>query len=198
MPGSSDTVRADHEITRKLRAWREGDEAARDELLPFILANMRAIARRLPKDGQTLNTTSLVNETWIRLSSMDSEPGDREHFLATIARAMRHILIDHARTRQRIKRGGGVAPVTLREDLELSGSQLEELLIIDDLMSELERHHARRKRIFEMRFFGGFSVEELAQALNLSENTIIRDYRLACAWLRFHFDRSSAAQGAKA
>lgn len=198
VPAFPNGARSADEITRKLRAWREGDESALDQLLPFVLANMRAIARRLPSKGETLNTTSLVNETWVRLSTMKSEPGDREHFFALISRAMRQILIDHARGRKRLKRGGGMAPVPLEDDLHLDDSRIEELLIIDDLLTRLELEHPRRRQIFEMRFFGGFTVDELSHTLDVSANTVIRDYRLACAWLRFHFNRGVAAGGAEA
>jgi RNA polymerase sigma factor (TIGR02999 family) len=177
----------DGEITRKLQAWSRGDGSAVEELLPFLVANMRVVARRMPKRGRTLNTTALVNEAWLRLAGANIEFSDREHFLAIVARAMRHILTDHARAQQALKRGGGIAPATLAEDVELTDSQIEQLLIIEDLLEHLESENPRRCHIFEMRFFAGFSVEELAQALSVSENTVIRDYRLACAWLRSHF-----------
>ena len=184
------------EITQKLQAWSKGDRSALDELLPFLMANMRMIAKRMPKQSLTLNTTALVNETYLHLAGAVPEPVDREHLLALIARAMRHILIDHARAQQRLKRGAGSAPVTLTEDAEMTEPRIEQLLIIDDLLSQLEGEYPRRCRVFEMRYFGGFSVEELAPALGVSENTIIRDYRLACAWLRLHFEPSPAGRGA--
>ena len=174
------------EITHLLRAWDEGDRSALNHLMPFVLSHMRAIARRMWKDGgvSALNTTALVHETYLRLAECGFEANDREHFLSLVARIMRQILIDHARSRRRQKRGGGAALVTLSEAHALTDSQIEELLAIEELLGMLESKHSRRSRIFEMRFFGGFSVEEIAQAYKVSANTVIRDYRLACAWLR--------------
>ena len=185
------------EITRRLQAWLQGDRAVLDELLPFLMANMRAIARRMPKAGPTLNTTALVNEAWIRLAGANFAPNDRKHFLALIARAMRQILIDHARGRLREKRGAGAVHATLDDTVALTEAQIDQTLIIDELLNKLESEHSRRCKIFEMRFFGGFSVEEIAEGLDLSENTIISDYRLACAWLRTQFGASQISHGAK-
>jgi RNA polymerase sigma factor (TIGR02999 family) len=105
---------------------------------------------------------------------------------------MRQILVDHARTQQRLKRGGGQAHTTFTESMALTDPQIEQLLAIDELLDALGREYPRRRRIFEMRFFAGVSVEEAAQAMDLSENTVIRDYRLACAWFRFHLDRAAS------
>lgn len=186
------------DLTKLLRAWRQGDRSALDPVLPVVLANLRAIARRIPRQGSTLNTTALVNEAWLRIAGADSEISDREHFFALAARAMRQILIDHARTCQRQKRGGGAVQVTLTDAAPLTDTQIEQLLIIDDLLEHLEKEQPRRCRIFEMRFFAGFSVEELARELEVSENTVIRDYRLACAWLRLHFNDAGLSRGAGA
>ena len=164
-----------------------------DELMPFMLANLSAIARHMRKRGSTLNTTALVNETYLRLAAAGFEPNDREHFLALVARAMGQILVDHARAQRRLKRGGGGAKVTLTESVALTDAQIDELLTIQDLLEALGREHPRRRRIFEMRFFTGVSVDEAARALHISENTVIRDYRLACAWLRFHFNGTASA-----
>jgi RNA polymerase sigma factor (TIGR02999 family) len=160
--------------------------------MPFMLANLRAIARRMRKHGSTLNTTALVNETYLRLVGAGFEPNDREHFLALVARAMGQILVDHARAQRRLKRGGGRAQVTLTESTALTDAHIDELLAIQDLLDGLGREHPRRRRIFEMRFFAGVSVDEAAQALHISENSVIRDYRLACAWLRFHFQGAAS------
>jgi RNA polymerase sigma factor (TIGR02999 family) len=181
------------EITRRLRAWGQGDESALDELMPFMVTNLRTIARRFNKHGSTLNTTALVNEAYLRLAGTGFEANDREHFLALVARAMRQILIDHARAQQRLKRGGGGVRVTLPESVALTDPQLDQLLAIEDLLDALRREHPRRCRIFEMRFYAGVSVEEAAQVLRLSQNTVIRDYRLACAWLRFHYQRATSS-----
>jgi RNA polymerase sigma factor (TIGR02999 family) len=184
------------DITRKLQAWFGGDASALDDLLPFIIANMRAIARRTPKQGATITTTVLVNEAWLRFAGKDLAPSDREHFIALVARAMRQILIDHARTQRRLKRGGGVVHATLTDKVVMTDSQIEELLMIDDLLDRLEAENPRRRQIFEMRFFAGLTVEELAETLHISANTVIRDYRIACAWLRFHFSVAAPSQGA--
>lgn len=184
--GHRDAMTSD-DITGKLQAWRQGDRGALEELLPFLLGNMRGIARRLARDGATLNTTALVNETYLRLAGSDLEITSREHFLALVARAMRHILIDHARTQRRLKRGAGMVRVTLTEDVELTGAHIEQLLEIDDLLRRLETENPRRCQTFEMRFFAGLTVQGIAEALQVSERTVVREYRLACAWLRFHF-----------
>lgn len=186
------------ELTKRLREWQQGDRTALDPVLPVVLANLRAIARRIPRQGSTLNTTALVNEAWLRIAGADGEISDREHFFALAARAMRQILIDHARACQRQKRGGGAVQVTLTDASGLTEAQIEQLLIIDDLLEHLEKQQPRRCRVFEMRFFAGFSVEELARELKVSENTVIRDYRLACAWLRLHFNDAGLSGGAGA
>lgn len=183
------------DITKRLRAWQEGDSKALDPVLPVVLANLRAIGRRIPKQGSTLNTTALVNEAWLRIAGADAPISDREHFFALAARAMRHVLIDHARACRRQKRGGGAVQVTLTDESGLTDTQVEQLLLIDDLLDRLEAEQPRRCRVFEMRFFGGFSVEEISRELNVSENTVIRDYRLACVWLRLHFDENPIAGG---
>ena len=183
------------DITLKLQAWGRGDRSQLDELLPFIIANMRAVARRMPKRGVTLNTTVLVHEVWLRFAGVKLELADREHFTALVGRAMRQILVDHARAQQRLKRGGGAARVTLSETSALTESQIEELMAVDELLERLENENPRRCRVFEMRYFSGFSVDEVAEALQVSENTVIRDYRLACAWLRFHIGESLVSNG---
>lgn len=180
------------DITKRLQEWSKGDRSALEAVLPFLLGNLRAAARRLPKRGETLNTTALVNEAYLRLAGADLEPANREHFLAIIARAMRQILIDHARGQNRLKRGGGFVRATLTEDMKLTEPRIEELLVINELLEHLEAENPRRCRIFEMRFFAGLTVEEIATALAVAERTVIRDYRLACAWLRFHFEASPA------
>lgn len=178
------------DITGRLQAWGKGDRSALDDVLPFLISNMRAIARRLPKSGATLNTTALVNETYLRLAGADLDPSSREHFLALIARAMRQILIDHARAQHRLKRGGDLIRAELTEDMGLTQPRIEQLLVIGELLDRMEMANPRRCHLFEMRFFAGLTVEEIAEALQVSERTVIRDYRLACAWLRFHFDVS--------
>src|SRR5262252_8328905 len=125
------------EITRGLRAWGQGDDSVLDELMPFMLANLSAIARRMRKHGSTLNTTALVNETYLRLEGAGFETNDREHFLALVARAMGQILVDHARAQRRLKRGGGGAQVTLTESTALTDPQIDELLAIQDLLDGL-------------------------------------------------------------
>jgi RNA polymerase sigma factor (TIGR02999 family) len=177
------------EITRSLRAWGQGDDSALEILMPFVITNLRAIARRMQKPGATLNTTALVNEAYLRLAG-GFEANDREHFLALVARAMRQILVDHARAQRRLKRGGGAGKATLTEASVLTDPQIEQILAIDELLDALAREHPRRRRVFEMRFFAGIPVEEAAETLGISENTVIRDYRLACVWLRFHLNRA--------
>jgi len=183
------------DITRHLRAWGEGNDSALDILLPFMITNLRTIARRMNKRVPTLNTTALVNEAYLRLAG-GFEANDREHFLALAARAMRQILMDHSRAQRRLKRGGGKEYATFTESIALTDPQIEQLLAIDELLDALGREYPRRRRIFEMRFFAGVSVDEAAQALGIAENTVIRDYRLACAWFRFQLEGASSEANA--
>jgi RNA polymerase sigma factor (TIGR02999 family) len=174
-------------VTELLIAWGSGDRAALDELVPVIHEELRRLARqqmRGERDNHTLQTTALVNEAFLRLVDLRRiQWQDRAHFLALSARLMRRILVDHARSRSYQKRGGGAANVTLDETIVASPERGIDLVALDDALEDLARVDARKSQVVELRFFGGLSVEETAEALKVSPETVTRDWRLAKVWL---------------
>ncbi len=174
-------------VTELLLAWSAGDRTALDQLVPIVHEELRRLARlqmRAERDNHTLQTTALVNEAFLRLVDLRRiRWQDRAHFLALSARLMRRILVDHARTRSYQKRGGGAANVTLDEALIASEERGADLVALDDALEDLARVDARKSQVVELRFFGGLSVEETAQALKVSPETVTRDWRLAKVWL---------------
>jgi len=174
-------------VTELLLAWGSGDRSALDELVPVIHEELRRLARhqmRGERDNHTLQTTALVNEAFLRLVDLRRiRWQDRAHFLALSARLMRRILVDHARSRGYQKRGGGAANVTLDEALVASPERGIDLVALDDALEDLARIDARKSQVVELRFFGGLSVEETAEALKVSPETVTRDWRLAKVWL---------------
>ena len=174
-------------VTELLLAWGSGDRVALDELVPLIHEELRRLARhqmRGERDNHTLQTTALVNEAFLRLVDLRRiRWQDRAHFLALSARLMRRILVDHARSRSYQKRGAGVANVTLDESLIASPERGIDLVALDDALEDLARVDARKSQVVELRFFGGLSVEETAEALKVSPETVTRDWRLAKVWL---------------
>ena len=173
-------------MTQLLLAWGKGDGAALEELTPVVYAELKAIARRHmahERAGHTLQTTALVNEAYLKLVDIRKvQWQNRAHFLAMSARFMRRILIDSARARQYQKRGGGAQKVSLAEGL-LIDEPGRDLVALDDALTELAKFDERKSRVVEMRFFGGLSVAEAAEALSVSSETIMRDWKLAKAWL---------------
>jgi RNA polymerase sigma factor (TIGR02999 family) len=177
------------EITRLLADWGEGDPAALEKLTPLVYAELRRIARRQMRDerpGHTLQATALVNEAFLRLGG-DGGGGDfhdRAHFYAVCAQVMRHVLIDHARTRTRDKRGGGAQHVALEEAaVVMDGRGAGELVALDEALKGLEEVDPQKARVVELRYFGGLSIEETAQVLGVSPTTVRREWRRAKAWL---------------
>jgi RNA polymerase sigma factor (TIGR02999 family) len=174
-------------MTQLLVAWSNGDEAALDELAPLVYDELRRMARRQmnrEREGHTLQTTALVNEAYLRLvDQRDVRWQNRAHFFAIAARMMRRILIDHARSLRYEKRGGGAHKVSLEEAAELSGARAAELVALDEALNALAELDARKSRVVELRFFGGLSVEETAEVLSVSPETVTRDWRRAKAWL---------------
>jgi RNA polymerase sigma-70 factor, ECF subfamily len=139
---------------------------------------------RRERDGHTLQTTALVNEAYLRLVDLHRVRWqDRAHFFAMSARLMRRILVDHARSRRSVKRGGGARRVTFDEGLAVSAEPAADLVALDDALQALARIDARKSHVVELRYFGGLSVEETAEALHVSPETVMRDWRLAKAWL---------------
>jgi RNA polymerase sigma factor (TIGR02999 family) len=174
-------------VTTLLRAWSGGDEAALGELIPLVEAELRRLARiymSRERIGHTLQTTGLVNEAFLRLiDARQVAWQDRAHFLGIAARLMRRVLIDHARTRAVQKRGGGDYKVALDDDMAVSPPPAFNLLALDRALEALGAIDERKSRVIEMRFFGGMTVEETAEALHVSPDTVKRDWRLAKLWL---------------
>jgi len=172
-------------VTTLLRAWRSGDEAALDALTPLIYDDLRRIANRhllSERSGHTLQATALVNEAFLRLADADFEVQDRAHYLSIAARTMRHILTDYGRARRSQKRGGGLSPITLHEELVADGMDTD-IVDIDDALTKLAEIDARKSDVLVLHFFGGLTFDETAEALNISAATVDRDLRFAKAWL---------------
>jgi RNA polymerase sigma-70 factor (ECF subfamily) len=175
------------EITGLLRKWGNGEEGALDELTPLVYAELRRLARHhlaAERREQILNTTALVHEAWLRLVTVkDTRWEDRAHFFALCAQLMRRILVDHARARLRARRGGEAQCVSLEEGLLVTDARSPALAALDDALNALSALDGRQGRVVELRFFGGLSVEETAEVLKVSPDSVKRDWRLAKAWL---------------
>jgi len=175
-------------VTQLLIQWSSGDEAAFRELVPAVEDELRRIATRLmrkERSGHTLQTTALVNEAYLRLVDQDHvDWRNRAHFVGIAARIMRQILIDHGRRAQRRKRGGGQPGISLDEALLVSDEKSGALLALDEALTRLGSFDTRKAQVVELRYFGGLSVEETAEVLQVHHNTVIRDWALAKAWLR--------------
>ena len=180
------------EITNLLRAWSGGDETALTSLIPLVHAELHRMAHnymRKERPGQTLQTTALVNEAYLRLVGAGKlDWHDRTHFFAVSAQMMRHILVDAARARGRVRRGGEARRVDLEEIPDLSGTRDRELIAVDDSLQILHKMDPRKARVVELRFFGGLSVEEIASVLKISPQSVKRDWKLAKAWLLREMD----------
>ncbi len=174
-------------VTELLRAWSDGDDAALEQLIPLMEAELRRLARGYmgrERQGHTLQTTALVNEAFLRLTdARQIRWQDRAHFLGISARLMRRVLVDYARRRGFHKRGGGAQRVTLHEAVATASDPAVDVLALDRALEALEKIDARKSRIVELRFFGGLSVEETAEVLKVSTDTVKRDWRLAKLWL---------------
>lgn len=182
------------EITRLLLAWGEGDRAALEELMPLVYDELKRLARRKMADersAHTLQATALVGEAYVRLVEINRVRWqNRAHFLSMAARLMRRILVDAARARKYQKRGGGAQQrVTLDEALLLDDPG-RDLIALDDALGALAAVDERKSKVVEMRFFGGLSVDETAEALGVSNDTVMRDWKLAKAWLAKEITRS--------
>jgi RNA polymerase sigma factor (TIGR02999 family) len=179
------------EVTQWLVAWSQGDQAALDRLIPVVHQELRRVAKRhMRKErwrgqhGLTLQTTVLDNEAYLRLIEAGNvQWQNRAHFFAIASRLMRRILVDYARSRHFAKRGGGAQPVSLEEAAGLSEERAPDLVALDEALSRLTEMDERKSRVVELRFFGGLSVEETAEVLKVSVDTVMRDWRLAKSWL---------------
>jgi RNA polymerase sigma factor (TIGR02999 family) len=176
------------DITTLLKSWGQGDRAALDRLAPMIRRELHHIARRhLLREGkeQAVQPSSLVQEAFVRLLPLgDTEWQNRVHFFAVASQVMRHVLVDHARERSSQKRGADIVHVPVDAAVVLSPQQVHRVVAIDIALERLEKRDERKSKVFEMRFFGGLSVEETAEALGIAPNTVIRDWNFARAWLR--------------
>ena len=177
----------DSEPTELLRAWSQGDESALDRLIPLVYKQLHRLARhymRGERPDHTLQATSLVNEAYLRLIDVNRiEWRNRTHFLALAAQMMRRILVESARNRHRQKRGGGAVHLNLDDVQELPASKERDLVALSDALSALAMFDARMGQVVELRFFGGLTVEETAEVLNVSPETVMRDWKTAKAWL---------------
>ena len=175
-------------VTRLLLAWREGDAQAFDQLVPIVHAELRRLARRYinaERRGHTLETGALVNEAYLRLVDANRIPWqNRAHFFGISARLMRRILVDYARARRGEKRGGDRKPAPLEDAMSCSIRLDDDLVAVNEALGRLTEVDERKAHIVELRFFGGLTEMEVAEVLNLSEETVRRDWRLARAWLR--------------
>jgi RNA polymerase sigma-70 factor, ECF subfamily len=175
-----------HELTQLLVAWSDGDDKALDKLLPLIEPELRRLAKRYmsrERPDHTLQATALVNEAYLKLIDQTRVRWqNRAHFFAIAAQAMRRILIDHARKHRYAKRGSGSRKVSIEEAFTLT-TDVSHLLSLDEALAVLAKYDKRKERVVEMRYFGGLSFEEIAEVLELSPDTISREWRRARAWL---------------
>jgi RNA polymerase sigma factor (TIGR02999 family) len=180
-------ARSSHDLTRVLQAWTAGDPAALEKLTPLVEAELRRLAHHYlarERPDHMLQTTALINEAWLRLIDWKQVSWQsRAHFFGVSARLMRYILVDFARTRKRRKRGGAAQRVSLDEATTVSADRSGDLLALDDALQALARYDARKCQIVELRFFGGLTVNETAEAMGLSPITVIREWNKAKAWL---------------
>ena len=181
------TASSSQGVTQLLADWGRGDQTALDKLLPLVHEELCRLAHhymRGERPSHTLQTSALVNEAYVRLVDQKGVQWEnRAHFFAVAAQVMRHILIDHARTQRRLKRGGDAQQVPLDEAVVMAPERAEELLALDEALTELEKVDPRCSRVVELRYFGGLSIEETAEVLNVNPTTISRDWRWAKAWL---------------
>lgn len=180
------------EVTQLLAAWRQGDADALNRLFPMVEVELRRLAQRYMKgerNGHTLQPTALVNEAWMQLQKQSGHApalNDRGHFIAIAAHTMRRILVSHARKKTAEKRGGAQALEVqeIEENLMAVGSATADVLRLDDGLNDLAKLDARQAKIIEMHYFGGLEYEEIAQYLEISRSTVMRDVKMAQLWLR--------------
>ena len=174
------------ETTQLLTAWRAGDDAAGERLMPLVYAELHAIAARCMRDERTaatLQPTALVHEAYLRLVGSDVEWEGRRHFLAVAARTMRRVLVDHARARLRDKRGGGAVSVTLDDTPAAEAGDPIDVIAMDDALERLAALDERKARAIELHYFAGLDYDEVAAALDVSPATVHRDLRFARSWM---------------
>ena len=184
---NNDDSQTVHQITERLIAWSSGDVAALDDVIRAVYQELRQMADRYlrkERSEHTLQPTALVHEAYLRLIDQTQVSWqNRAHFFGVAAQMMRRILIDHAKTKHREKRGGAMTRLPLDEALDLSQGRDSDLVALDNALKILANIDERKSRVVELRFFGGLSVEETADVLQISPQTVLRDWKLAKAWL---------------
>lgn len=174
-------------VTRLLADWRAGDHQALDALAPYIYDELRLLAKGYmgrERASHTLQATALVHEAYVRLVDMDISFKDRSHFLAVTARMMRRMLVDHARKKNRQKRGGSASNLELHESLVLSPESEPEILELDEALEQLSKIDPRSAQVIELLFFGGLTYDEAATALDISRSALFKELQFAKAWLK--------------
>ncbi len=190
MAGSSSS-----EVSQLLQAWNDGDESALDKLMPIVYDELRRMARYYmarEAPGHTLQTTALVNEAYLRLvDASHTNFQNRIHFFSVCAQAMRRILADWARSRRALKRGGKTPPLRLDEALDAAKTTDLDFAALDDALNTLAKVDPRKSRVVELRFFAGLNLEETAEVLKVSSDTVMRDWKMAKSWLRLELSGES-------
>lgn len=176
-----------NQVSRLLAEWRNGDQEALDRLMPLVYDELRRIARRYmrgERENHTLQSSALVNEAYLRLADHKNiDWQNRAHFFGVAAQAMRRVLVDHARARKGLKRGGDALKVALDDAVDVAEKQAVELVALDDALRALAAFDERKSRVVELRYFGGLTAEEAAEVLGVSLATVEREWRTARAWL---------------
>jgi RNA polymerase sigma factor (TIGR02999 family) len=181
-------------VSQLLRDWSNGNDSALQHLMPLIDQELRLLAHRFMRrenPGHTLQTTALVNEAYLRLVGQRVEWKNRSHFFGIAASLMRRILVDHARAQLKIKRGGGAHHVALDEALTIANERGDDLIALDEALNKLTGFDQRKSKVVELRFFGGLSVEETAEVLEVSPVTVMREWSMAKAWLHRELSNDS-------
>ncbi|HZE70930.1 MAG TPA: sigma-70 family RNA polymerase sigma factor [Pyrinomonadaceae bacterium] len=185
------------QITTLLLSWSNGDKEALNQLIPLVSSELRRLARRYmakERSGHTLQTSALINEAYLRLINQQNvEWKDRAHFFAVAAQIMRHILIDHARSYRYEKRGAGAQKIELNDAAVLGQQRAKELIALDDALTDLAAVDPRKSQMVELRFFGGLTIEEVAEVTNTSPATVKRELQAAKLWLRRMMTQSEVA-----
>jgi RNA polymerase sigma factor (TIGR02999 family) len=183
------------DVTQLLAAWRAGDEAALDRLMPLVYDELRRLARRSMRSERpdhTLSASALVHEAYLRLVDQTGVPSqNRAQFFGIAAHLMRQILVQHARRHQAAKRGGGIPTIPFDEGLGIDQPAAVDLVALEEALTGLEARDPRKSRIVELRFYGGLSIEETAEVLGVSERTVKREWRLAKAWLFYELTQGN-------
>ncbi len=182
-------------VTQLLIKWGKGDRAALDELLPLVYRELHKMAKRYMAQqdaNHTLQTTAVIHEAYLKLAGGSAHDWEnRAHFFGVAAKAMRHVLVDHARDRQAAKRGGEIQIVSIAEDMDIAGGAAREIVALDDALKTLAASYPRQAEVVELRYFGGLNVDETARTLKISVETVARDWRFAKSFLKREMQRGT-------